>query len=139
MYRIVLDTNVFVSGATISTGAPSQIINHWRSQEFMLVVSPQLLDEYKDVLNRRGVMKFTGLSLKENAQYIQEVKNRAYMTSGSLTLNVLTKDPDDNIVLACAEEGKATHLVTGNIKDFPQEYKGIKIEKPGDFLKLLEE
>lgn len=60
------------------------------------------------------------------------------MTSGTLILNVLDNDPDDNMVLACAKEGIATHLVTGNTKDFPSnEYKGIKIVTPRKFLEEL--
>lgn len=83
-------------------------------------------------------MKYTGLSLEETSQYIQEVKDRAYMTSSTLELNILTNDPDDNMVLACAEEGLATHLVTGNRKDFPfAQYKGIQISTPKEFLTLL--
>ena len=140
MYRAVLDTNVFISGGTISASPPSQIIDHWRNQDFVMVLSPQLLTEYKEVLSRPSVMKYTGLTSQENSLYIQEVKDRAYMTSGMLTLNVLEKDPDDNMVLACAEEGIATHLVTGNIKDFPfKEYKRIQIITPKDFLDLLEQ
>lgn len=139
MYRAVLDTNVFVSGGTISTGAPFQIMNHWRDQDFVMVTSPQLIAEYEEVLSRPSVMEYTGLTPQENAQYIQEVQDRAYMTSGTLTLNVLTNDPDDNMVLACAEEGLATHLVTGNTKDFPpKEYKGIQIVTPKEFLEILE-
>jgi len=140
VYRVVLDTNVFVSGGTIGVGAPSQLINHWRNQDFVLVASPQLIAEYKDVLSRPSVMKFTGLTIQENIRYIREVMERAYMTRGSLTREILTKDPDDNMVLACAEEGKATHLVTGNRKDFPFiEYKGIQILTPREFLTILEE
>lgn len=139
MYRAVLDTNVFISGGTISVGAPSQIINHWRNQDFVMVASPQLIAEYEEVLQRPTVMKYTGLSLQETSQYIQEVKDRAYMTSGSLSLNVLKSDPDDNMVLACAEEGVATHLVTGNTKHFPfVDYKGIKVVTPREFLSFLE-
>lgn len=52
VHRVVLDTNVFVSGGTISVGPPSQIINHWRNQDFVLVVSPGLIAEYEEVLNR---------------------------------------------------------------------------------------
>lgn len=140
MYRAVLDTNVFVSGATISVGAPSQIMNHWRNQDFVMVASPQLIAEYEEVLSRPSVMKYTGLTPQENARYIQEVKDRAYITRGIFTLNVLTNDPDDNMVLACAEEGLATHLVTGNTKDFPfGRYKGIQIVTPKEFLELLEQ
>ncbi len=140
MYRAVLDTNVFVSGGTISAGTPSQVIDHWRNQDFVMVVSPQLIAEYEEVLHRPGVKKYTGLSHQETSQYIQEVIDRAYMTSGVLTLNVLKVDPDDNMVLACAEEGIATHLVTGNKKHFPfTDYKGIQIVSPREFLSLLEE
>lgn len=138
VYRAVLDTNVFVSGGTISVGAPSQIINLWRNQYFVMVASPQLLAEYEEVLFRPNVMKYTGLTPKETSQYIQEVKDRAYMTGGTLTLSVLTSDPDDNMVLACAEEGMATHLVTGNKKHFPfADYKGIQIVSPREFLEVL--
>lgn len=104
-----------------------------------MLVSPQLLTEYEEVLSRPYVMKYTGLTPQENAQYIQEVQDRAYMTGGTLILDVLTNDPDDNMVLACAEEGLATHLVTGNTKDFPfKDYKGIQIVTPKEFLKILE-
>ena len=104
-----------------------------------MVASPQLIAEYEEVLSRPSVMKYTGLTSQENAQYVQDVKDRAYLTSGMLTLNVLANDPDDNMVLACAEEGTATHLVTGNTKDFPfKEYKEIQILTPKEFLDLLE-
>ena len=137
--RVVLDTNVFVSGGTVSVGPPSQIINHWRNQDFVLVASPQLIAEYEEVLNRPKIMKYTGLTSLETSQYVQEVRDRAYMTSGTLQLNILTNDPDDNMVLACAEEGMATHLVTGNIKHFPLAgYKEIKIVTPKQFLTILE-
>ena len=140
MIRAVLDTNVFISGGTIGAGPPSQIINHWKNQDFVMVVSPQLVTEYEEVLQRPSVMKYTGLSHQETSQYIQEVKDRAYITSGSLSLNVLKDDPDDNMVLACAEEGVATHLVTGNTKHFPfGNYKDIKIVSPREFLTFLEE
>jgi len=139
VYRVVLDTNVFVSGGTINLGAPPQIMNHWRNQDFIMVASPQLLAEYEEVLSRPSVMKFTGLTFQENVQYIQEVADRTYITTGVLSLDVLIKDPDDNMVLACAEEGMATHLVTGNSKDFPfTDYKGIQILTPREFLNLLE-
>jgi len=138
VYRAVLDTNVFVSGGTISAGAPSQIINRWRNQDFVAIASPELLEEYSEVLLRPKVMKYTGLNIQETIQYMEEIESRVYLTKGTLSLDVLTIDPDDNIVLACAEEGKATHLVTGNIKHFPiKEYKGIQIVKPIDFLSLL--
>lgn len=140
MFRVVLDTNVFVSGGTISKGPPSQIINHWRNQDFVMVASKELITEYEEVLLRPHVMKYTGLSIQETKRYIDEVIQRAYITSSALTLNVLKDDPDDNMVLACAVEGKVTHIVTGNKKHFPfSDYKGIQIVSPRTFLSQLEE
>lgn len=105
----------------------------------MLIISPQLIAEYEEVLSRPNLAKYTGLSTQDTTHYIQDVKERAFITSGALTLNVLTKDPDDNMVLACAQEGMATHLVTGNKKHFPfSDYKGIKILSPREFLSLLQ-
>lgn len=139
MYRAVLDTNVFASGGTVSAGAPSQIIDHWRNQDFIMVASPQLIAEYEKVLQRPKLMKLTGLSARETNQYVNDVRDRAYITRGTLTLDVLKNDPDDNMVLACAEEGMATHLVNGNTRDFPVEYKRIQIVTPRQFLDLLEQ
>lgn len=139
MYRAVLDTNVFISGATINTGAPSRIMNHWRNRDFVMIASPQLLTEYEDVLSRPRIMKYTNLTSLENMQYVQQIKERAYVTNGTLTVGIITSDPDDNIVLACAEEGMATHVVTGNRRHFPfKEYKGIHVVTPREFLNLLE-
>ena len=139
VYRAVLDTNIFVSGTITSGGAPAQILNYWRNQKFVMVVSPQLVSEYAEVFSRPRVMKYTGLTPQENIQHIQQVRDRAYITPGMLTLDSLSPDPDDNIVLACAREGVATHLVTGNTKHFPFKiYEGIHIVSPREFLDQLE-
>lgn len=44
--RIVLDTNVFVSGVFFS-GPPCDILNAWRSGKVRLVLSAEILEEYR--------------------------------------------------------------------------------------------
>jgi putative PIN family toxin of toxin-antitoxin system len=46
--RIVLDTNVFVSGIFFS-GPPYQILKAWRDGKVQLLVSPSILDEYRRI------------------------------------------------------------------------------------------
>jgi uncharacterized protein len=46
--KVVMDTNVFVSGVFFS-GPPYQILKAWQSREFELVVSQEILDEYHRV------------------------------------------------------------------------------------------
>jgi predicted nucleic acid-binding protein len=46
--RIVLDTNVFISGIFFN-GPPSQIFKACGNQSFQIVLSQQILDEYQRV------------------------------------------------------------------------------------------
>ena len=50
------------------------------------------------------------------------------------------RDPNDDIILACALEYQADYLVSLD-KDFTDmvSYEGIEILRPGDFLKILKE
>jgi putative PIN family toxin of toxin-antitoxin system len=46
--KIVLDTNVFISGVFF-TGPPSQILKAWRDGKVQLLVSSSILEEYHRV------------------------------------------------------------------------------------------
>lgn len=49
--KVVLDTNVFVSGLFFS-GPPYEILSAWRDGRLQLVVSAEILDEYRRVGER---------------------------------------------------------------------------------------
>lgn len=46
--RVILDTNVFVSGIFFS-GPPHEILEAWRHGRIRLVISPEILEEYRRV------------------------------------------------------------------------------------------
>jgi putative PIN family toxin of toxin-antitoxin system len=46
--RVILDTNVFISGIFFS-GTPSQILKAWGNQNLQIILSQQILDEYQRV------------------------------------------------------------------------------------------
>jgi predicted nucleic acid-binding protein len=46
--RIVLDTNVFISGIFFS-GPPNRILQDWRSGRVQLVLTPEIFEEYRRV------------------------------------------------------------------------------------------
>ncbi len=48
--RIVLDTNVFISGIFFS-GPPSEIMKAWGNLNFQIILSQDILDEYQRVAN----------------------------------------------------------------------------------------
>ena len=51
--RVVLDTNVLIS-AIFFSGAPSRILSAWIADQFDLVVSTEILEEYREVAGRIG-------------------------------------------------------------------------------------
>ncbi len=51
--KIILDTNVFVSGVFFS-GPPYEILRGWRDGKFQLVVSQEILEEYHRVGDTLG-------------------------------------------------------------------------------------
>lgn len=50
-----------------------------------------------------------------------------------------SRDREDNRILAAAVDGEADYLVTLNVQDFPQSFRGITIIEPGNFLKPIQE
>ncbi len=50
--RVVFDTNIVVSYLLTQGKTLSQIIDHWEQGSFVVLVSPAMLAELKDVLQR---------------------------------------------------------------------------------------
>ena len=60
--KVVLDTNVLVSGIFFS-GPPAGILRAWSQGKFQLVLSPEILDEYKRVSAELAV-KFPDIDIQ---------------------------------------------------------------------------
>lgn len=133
MYRAVIDTNLIISGtATIST-IPYYLLEAWRNGEYVLVTSPPIIHEVKEVLCRPE-KKFS-IKSSEIEEVVKTLATHAFVTPGTLEVDVVKDDPDDNRFIAAALEGSASHIVTGD-KDLLsiKEYRGVKIVKARDFL-----
>jgi putative PIN family toxin of toxin-antitoxin system len=133
--RAVVDTNVLISGATGST-VPGQVVDAWRREKYILVTSPQLVSEVERVLHYPNIMSQFSFSEKSISDFIGTLTTRGYVTSGTLSLNVLENDPDDNWVIAAAVEGAADYIVTGDKKHLLSlgSYQNISIINPKEFL-----
>lgn len=132
--RIVLDTNVFISGILNPHGLPGKILNLLTEPgSFNLLISEEIFLEYSEVIQRR---KF-GLSKAKVSHALKVIFKHAFVLSPKQKLNI-TPDPDDNKFLECAVEGMASFIVTGNKKHYPfSEFQGVKIVSPEEFLSFL--
>ena len=107
--KIVLDTNVFVSGVFFA-GPPNRILRAWRDGTIHLVLSSEILDEYtrvgEELANRYpGVELFPLLKLVAiHAQFVEP---------GPLQAPVC-EDPDDDRFLECAAASGTSVIVSGD-------------------------
>lgn len=137
--RAVIDTNVLISGLFGIKNSPSfKILQSIRAQKIILVVSPVILEEVGDVVNRNRIVKLTKMSLDERVDFIDMLIERSDVTVGKQLVGRVGRDIKDDKFLACAVEGKANFLITGDGDLLVlKEYEGIKIVTPRKFLRIL--
>ena len=141
MIRAVLDTNVWVSAILTPGNPPAKILEFALTGKMRLLVSPGIIREIGQVLKYPKVKK----SLKKHRITSQEVDDvilkllkAALITPGGILAEGVSDDPADDMIIACALEGRADFIISGDhhltdVKD----YQGIKIVAPSTFLALI--
>ena len=139
MLRVVIDTNVIVSGIISRKGAPAEILNAWRERHFLLLISPAIVAEVRSVLGYARIREKYRLSDQEIDQMISLLEHDALLVPGTADVaGSLPADPQDEMFLACAVDGLADVIVSGDhhLLDLG-EYQDIPIIKAGRFLEQL--
>jgi len=127
--RIVLDTNVFISGIFF-TGPPYQILEAWRDGRVQLLVSPSILDEYQRI-GAELALKFRDVDLKP---FLDLLTVQAEIVLAPTFPPVIQDDPSDDKFLEAAVAGKASYIISGDKHLLKlSEFQGIQILKPRDF------
>lgn len=136
--QAVLDTNVFVSGLMGVVSPPRQIVNAWLDGDFILVTSLYLIDELNHVLSYPRVVDRLRVSDAEVEAILAALLSQAEMVPGKLKLPGVTRDPKDDPVVACAVEGKADYIVSGDQDLLVLEiFQGVQIITPRQFVELI--
>lgn len=132
--RAVVDTSVLVAGISgfrepfVSGRNPSaDVLYRWvEKNNFVWLVTEDILDEYKEVLKRLRVRP----SLI--GKVINLIRERAEVVKVRSSAEI-SPDPKDDPFCLCSEQGNADFIVTLNPKDFPEERLGAKIIAPDVF------
>jgi uncharacterized protein len=129
--RLVIDTNSIVS-ALKPDGLQRTVLLLAIAKPATLYVSEAVLAEYREVLARPELKNRKGL----RQQRLQLIQRRAHPIKPSRVLQV-TKDPDDNKFLECADAARADYLVTGNRRHFPKFWKKTKVITSREFIDIV--
>ncbi len=108
--RAVLDTNVILA-ALLSrnpTSPTMELLQRWRKKEFTLLFCADLLVEYREKLIAKKVQA------ERRTWFLRGLAGRGVLVplSPADIVPRVPADPDDDVFLACALAGGATHLVT---------------------------
>ncbi|MCI0333011.1 MAG: putative toxin-antitoxin system toxin component, PIN family [Planctomycetes bacterium] len=108
---MVLDTNVFVSALINPGGLPDQLVESWEADEFTLVTSAEQLDEIERVLAYDKLQRY--LRPEQAARLVANLRRLAEFAADLPPVDAST-DSSDNLILATAIAGNASHVVTGD-------------------------
>jgi predicted nucleic acid-binding protein len=134
--RAVVDTSVLVAGISgfrepfVSGRNPSaDVLHRWAERNnFVWLVTGDILDEYKEVLKRLGVRpSLIGKVINLIRERAEGVKVRSSAE--------ISPDPKDDAFCLCAESGDADFIVTLNLKDFPEGRLKSKVVPPGELIR----
>lgn len=128
--RVILDTNVFVSGVFF-TGPPYQILKAWHDGKLKLVISPEIFEEYQRV----GAALAEQFPLIDLRRILELVTIKVEMVHAKSLSEPVCVDPDDDKFLACALASKSRMVVSGdkhllNVSGF----RAIRVLKPRGFV-----
>lgn len=132
MIRIVLDTNVLISGMINAFGAPGRIVDLIREGLVEIAVDDRILAEYAQVIRRpKFEMYFRASEVRDILVFLG---NHAYYVVSQVQAIDLP-DPNDAPFLEVAITA-GVPLVTGNARDFPARCRrNTTVYTPADFLR----
>lgn len=129
----VLDTSVIVAGFRSARGASAEILRLWREQRnFQLIFSDPILVELTETLLEELVSETVIQS------FLETIHQQALITNNAYVVQVVAADPNDDIFLATALEGRADFVVSLDRHLLAiKQYQNVRIIWPRDFLQII--
>ncbi len=134
--KVVLDTNVLLSGLMFPDGAPGRVVAAWRQARFELVISIPQLAEIGRALAYPKIRRILGWDDRRIERFIRQLYVRAQIVDLAGTSVEVPGDPDDIPILATLVAAKADVLVTG-AGDLLALRDRYAIQTPAEFMRRL--
>ncbi|MFZ0132768.1 MAG: putative toxin-antitoxin system toxin component, PIN family [Desulfobacterales bacterium] len=140
MIKVVLGANVFVSALLAAGSNAATILDLVRTRKIELLVSDGILSEVARVLQYPKIKKRHGLTDEELAEFLEDCIRFATVTQEALMVEIIKEDPADDKYLACAVEGDADFIVSGDhhLTGLGM-FRTVQIVNPAEFLRIIRE
>ena len=112
--RVVLDTNVLLSGLMAPEGTPGRILAAWLEARFDVVMSIEQLAEIGRVLAYPKIHRKLKWDEHRIEQFIRQLYIRAEVVDLRSTSVEVPRDPQDSPILAAPIASGADALVSGD-------------------------
>ena len=129
MYKVVIDTNVFISSRISKIGNPAKIMRLIADGTIEFYYSSAILDEYRRVLSYE---KFN-FTIESQKLAIEDIKNIGELIQPFIS-EIPLPDESDRIFYDTAKTANA-YLITGNLKHYPEE---PHILSPAQFVEMFD-
>jgi len=114
----VLDTDVLVAAFRSDAGASRQVLEAARVHRFDLLLSVPLMLEYESVLSRPEHLAACGATREDVSALLDELASIGKRVELVIRTRPMLPDPNDEMVLETAINGRADAIVTFNDLDF---------------------
>lgn len=116
--KVVLDTDVVVSGVRSPMGASAEVLRAARNRNIEIAVSVPLVLEYESVLGRAEHLQASGLAIADMQVIVDVLVDVADWTRIDYRWRPQTRDPADEMVLEAAINAGVDAIVTFNKRHF---------------------
>ncbi len=127
--RVMIDTNVVLSGVAYPASVPGQVMRLWQSGSLQAVVSEYLLDEMTRLLPKMTAK--LGWAKQERHDYVELLRFLCDLVE-PVTIDMV-RDQKDNPILGTLLAAQADYLITGD-KDLLALADQSPIVTPAQFL-----
>lgn len=135
--KIVIDVNLFAGGLIKPHSNPGNILDLVKENQVELIFSPPIIKEIKRILLYPKIQKYHGKTASEIDDFFDDLLMFSWIVEGDENLDIINDDPSDNKYLACARDGEAAYIVSGDhhLLDL-RSYHGIEIVNPRTFMDI---
>lgn len=135
--KVVFDTNVLIS-ALITAGKPKELFHNAVEGQIQLVLSKNILEEFTKVSQDPRIRKY--VDQKDIIAFLRVIDTIAEITKVKSRFRAVTEDPEDDVILRTAFDGKADCIVSGDKHLLSMvTFRGIRILTVNEMLELLKE